>query len=149
MNLLTKVSVLFLFSLFAFSLVSLTACQTEDIMKKVVGVTWIRSFEDDKNGTQAYRPETYQFPPARGREGWRFEEDGTLTKQTIAPTDGYVAQRGKWTFSTQKDKYILDIILEVVQEDIDKKLDEKVEKLSYEIISASDSILFVKPIQEK
>ncbi len=146
MNLLTKVSVLFTFSLFA---ILLMACQTEDIMKKVIGVTWIRSFEDDKDGTQVYRPETYEFPPARGREGWRFEEDGTLTKQAIAPTDGYVSQRGKWNFSTQKDKYILDIILEIVQEDIDKKLDEKVEKLSYEIISVSDSILFVKQIQEK
>jgi hypothetical protein len=145
MKFLTKVSVLFTFSLFA---VLLMACQTEDIMKKVIGVTWIRSFEDDKDGTQAYRPETHQFPPARGREGWRFEEDGTLKKQAIAPTDGYVSQQGKWSFYTKKDKPILDIVLEVVQENIDKKQDEKVEKLSYEIISVSDSILFVKSIDE-
>ena len=101
MKFLTKLSVLFTFSLFA---VLLMACQTEDIMKKVVGVTWIRSFEDDKDGTQAYRPETYEFPPTRGREGWRFEEDGTLKKQAIAATDGYVSQRGKWSFYTKKDK---------------------------------------------
>ncbi len=145
MKFLTKLSVLFTFSLFA---VLLMACQTEDIMKKVVGVTWIRSFEDDKDGTQAYRPETYEFPPARGREGWRFEEDGTLTKQAIAPTDGYISQRGKWNFYTQKGKPILDIILEIVQEDIDKKQDEKVQKLKYEVISASDSIFFVRPMDE-
>lgn len=145
MKFLTKLSVLFVFSLFA---VVLMACQTEDIMKKVIGVTWIRSFEDDKNGTQAYRPETYEFPPARGREGWRFEEDGTLTKQAIGAADGYVSQRGKWNFYTKKEKAIVDIILEIVQENIDKNQDEKVEKLSYEIISASDSILFIKPIEE-
>jgi hypothetical protein len=145
MKFLTKLSVLFTFFLFA---VLLMACQTEDIMKKVVDITWIRSFEDDKDGTQAYRPETYEFPPARGREGWRFEEDGTLKKQAIGAADGYVSQRGKWAFYTQKDKPILEIILEIVQENIDTKQDEKVEKLSYEIISASDSILFVKPIEE-
>lgn len=144
MKLLTKLSLLFIFSLFA---VLLMACQTEDIMKKVIGVTWIRSFEDDKDGTQAYRPETYEFPPARGREGWKFEEDGTLKKQAIGAADGYVSQRGKWTFYTQKDKPILEIILEIVQENIDTKQDEEVEKLHYEIISASDSILFVKPIE--
>ena len=145
MKFLTKLSVLFTFSLFA---ITLMACQTEDIMKKVVGITWIRSFEDDKDGKQAYRPETYEFPPARGREGWRFEEDGLLTKQAIAATDGYVPQRGKWSFYTKNDKNILDIILEIVQEDIDKKQDEKVEKLSYEIISVSDSILFVKLLED-
>jgi hypothetical protein len=144
MKFLTKVSVLFTFSLFA---VLLMACQTEDIMKKVVGVTWIRSFEDDKDRTQAYRPETYEFPPARGREGWRFEEDGTLKKQAIAATDGYVPQRGKWTFYTKQNKPILDIVLEIIQENIDTKQDEKVERLSYEIISASDSILFIKLIE--
>ena len=144
MKSLTKLSVLFTFSLFA---ILLMACQTEDIMKKIIGVTWIRSFEDDKNGTQAYRPETYTFPPARGREGWKFEDDGTLTKQAIAPTDGYVAQRGKWTFYTKDNKNILAIVLEIVQENIDKKQDEEVEKLSYEIISVSDSLLFVKPIE--
>ncbi len=146
MKLFTKLSVLFTFFLFA---ILLMACQTEDIMKKVVGVTWIRSFEDDKEGAQAYRPETYKFPPARGREGWEFKKDETLTKQAIAPTDGYISQRGKWTFYTQKDKYILDIILEIVQENIDTKEDEKIERLSYEIVSVSDSILFVKPIQKK
>ncbi|AFM05424.1 hypothetical protein Fleli_3084 [Bernardetia litoralis DSM 6794] len=146
MKFFTKLSLLFTFSLF---IILLMACQAEDIMKKVIGVTWIRSFEDDKEGTQAYRPETYDFPPARGREGWRFEKDETLTKQVIAPTDGYVSQRGKWNFYLKKDKAILDIILEIVQENIDKKQDEKVKKLSYEIVSASDSILFVKKLNEK
>ena len=113
------------------------ACQTDDIMKKVIGVTWIYSFEDDKDGTEAYRPETYQFPPARGREGWKFEEDGTLKKQAIAPTDGYIAKDGKWTFYVNENKRgIINIVLED-------------EKINYEIISVSDSILFVKPIEEK
>ncbi|WP_375562186.1 hypothetical protein ACE193_06440 [Bernardetia sp. OM2101] len=132
MKFLTKLSVLFTFSLFA---ILLMACQTEDIMKKVVDVTWIRSFEDDKDGTQAYRPETYEFPPARGREGWRFEEDGTLKKQAIGATDAYVTKEGKWTFTNENNKNTVNIILED-------------QKQSYEVISASDSILFVKPIEE-
>lgn len=132
MKFLTKLSVLFTFFLFA---ILLMACQTEDIMKKVVGVTWIRSFEDDKDGTQAYRPESYEFPPARGREGWKFEEDGTLKKQAIAATDGYVSKEGKWNFTNETKKNIVNLMLEN-------------EKLSYEIISASDSILFVKQIEQ-
>lgn len=131
MKFITKISVLFTFSLFA---VLLMACQTEDIMKKVIGITWIHSFEDDKNGTEAYRPESYEFPPARGREGWRCEEDGTLKKQAIGPTDAYVTKEGKWTFTNEDNKNIVTIMLEN-------------EKQSYEIISVSDTILFVKPIK--
>ncbi|WP_338768214.1 hypothetical protein WAF17_07350 [Bernardetia sp. ABR2-2B] len=135
MKFLTKISALFIFCLFAVLLVSFTACQTDDIMKKVIGTTWIRSFEDDKNGTEAYRPETYEFPPARGREGWKFEEDGTLKKQAIAATDGYVGKEGTWTFSNENNQNIIHISLKDI-------------KSSYEIISVSDSILFVKPVED-
>ena len=132
MKFLTTLSVLFTFSLFA---VILMACQTEDIMKKVIGVTWIHSFEDDKDGTQAYRPKTYEFPAARGREGWKFEEDGIVKKQAIGPTDAYVSKEGTWTLSTENKKNIIHIVLEN-------------SKINYEIVSVSDSILFVKPIEE-
>ncbi len=134
MKFITKLSVLFTISIFAVLLVLFTACQTEEIMKEAIGITWIRSFEDDKNGVEAYRPESYDFPPARGREGWKFEEDGTLKKQAIAPTDGYITKEGKWeVYRIEDNKSTLHIELEA-------------QKIVYEIISVSDSILFVKPI---
>ena len=133
MKYLTKLSVLFTFSLFAILFMS---CQTEEIMKKVIGTTWIRSFEDDKDGLEAYRPESYEFPPARGREGWKFEEDGTLKKQAIAPTDGYVTKEGTWNF----------FIIEGKKNRVDIELENQ--KISYEIISVSDSILFIKSVEQ-
>lgn len=132
MKFITKLSVLFIFSMFA---VILMACQQEDMMKKVVGTTWIYSFEDNKDGLEAYRPSTYEFPPARGREGWKFEESGTVKKQAIGPTDVYVTKEGKWNFSQENNKNTLTISLEN-------------QKVSYEIVSVSDTILFVKPIEE-
>ena len=132
MKFITKVSVLFTFSLFA---ILLMACQTEDSMKKVIGITWIRSFEDDKDGTEAYRPTTYEFPPARGREGWKFEENKTVKKQAIAATDGYVSEEGTWTLTKENQKDIVNIVMENG-------------KVNYEIISVSDSIIFLKLINE-
>ena len=132
MKFITKLSVLFIFSL---SAVVLMACQQEDMMKKVVGTTWIYSFEDNKDGLEAYRPDSYEFPPARGREGWKFEENGTAKKQAIGPTDVYVTKEGKWTFSQENDKNTLTISLDN-------------QKTTYEIVSVSDSILFVRPMNQ-
>ncbi len=133
MKFLTKLSVLFTFSLFAILLMS---CQSEEIMKKVIGITWIRSFEDDKDGLEAYRPESYEFPPARGREGWTFEENGTVKKQAIAPTDGYITKEGTWEF----------FIIEDNKNRVDIKLENQ--EISYEIVSVSDSILYVRPLKD-
>jgi hypothetical protein len=60
--------------------------------------TWRHSQEEDQGAVQVYRPATYSFPPARGREGFAFEPDGRLTKLAIAPTDGTQPLPGRWSW---------------------------------------------------
>jgi hypothetical protein len=58
--------------------------------------TWRHSQEEDQGAVQVYRPATYAFPPARGREGYTFAPGGQLTKLAIAPTDGALPLPGHW-----------------------------------------------------
>lgn len=60
--------------------------------------TWRHSQEEDQGTMQVYRPATYTFPPARGRQGLVFEADGRLTKLAIAPTDGALPLAGHWSW---------------------------------------------------
>ena len=43
-----------------------------------------------------YRPKDYPFPPARGREGLEFRENGGFISYQIGPTDGGLAVPGQW-----------------------------------------------------
>jgi hypothetical protein len=43
-----------------------------------------------------FRPNTYPFPPARGREGFTLASDGSFVWHTIAPTDGTANRTGTW-----------------------------------------------------
>lgn len=58
--------------------------------------TWRHSQEEDQGIVQVYRPASYSFPPARGREGYTFAPGGQLTKLAIAPTDGTLPLPGHW-----------------------------------------------------
>jgi len=58
--------------------------------------TWRHSQEEDQGAVQVYRPASYPFPPARGREGYTFAPDGQFTKLAIAPTDGTRPLPGHW-----------------------------------------------------
>jgi hypothetical protein len=58
--------------------------------------TWRHSQEEDQGVVQVYRPATYAFPPARGRDGYTFAPDGQLTKLVIAPADGSLPLPGRW-----------------------------------------------------
>ena len=57
---------------------------------------WIHSREEDQGGTLVYRPKDYPFPPARGREGLEFRENGGFISYQIGPTDGGLAVPGQW-----------------------------------------------------
>jgi hypothetical protein len=54
------------------------------------------SVEEKSDKGWIYRPHTYDFPPARGREGFELFPDSTFIEYMIAPTDGYVKLRGAW-----------------------------------------------------
>lgn len=59
---------------------------------------WIHLYEEDDatQQHQAYRPATYTFPPARGRDGFEIKENGVFVAYPIAPTDGNLTIEEKW-----------------------------------------------------
>ena len=68
--------------------------------KKFPYGTWMRSQEEDKDPDASwllYRPDSYDFPPARGRSGFTLLKDGTFTLIQPSPVDGRQEKSGKWT----------------------------------------------------
>lgn len=64
--------------------------------------TWLHSHEEDKNDTLVYRPNSFDFPPARGRTGFKMDADGTFHQYDIAPTDGLEEHPGRWDMPSEK-----------------------------------------------
>lgn len=48
---------------------------------------WVHSHEEDTEEYRAFRLATFEFPPSRGREGFKINQDGTLMRFGIGPTD--------------------------------------------------------------
>ena len=65
-------------------------------MKQLEG-TWLASHEENRGDTLVYRPNTYRFPPARGRTGFAVKPYGRFEQFDIAPTDGLAGRPGTWT----------------------------------------------------
>lgn len=65
-------------------------------MKQLEG-TWLASHEENRGDTLVYRPNTYKFPPARGRTGFALKSYGRFEQFDIAPTDGLKGREGTWT----------------------------------------------------
>ena len=74
-----------------------SAKETMKITSALVGKTWLHSHEDDRGDTIVYRPNSYDFPPSRGRTGFMLEANGSVHQYDIAPTDGLEEKAGKWT----------------------------------------------------
>ena len=64
-------------------------------MKQLEG-TWLASHEENSGDTLVYRPNTYHFPPARGRTGFALKAYGRFEQFDIAPTDGLKGREGTW-----------------------------------------------------
>lgn len=58
--------------------------------------TWRHSHEEDHDDIEVYRPESYDFPPARGRTGMRIAADGTFVEITIGADDRPGSRPGTW-----------------------------------------------------
>ena len=101
------------------------------LTKALVGKTWLHSHENDRGDTTVYRPNSYDFPPSRGRTGFMLEADGTVHQYDIAATDGLEEKSGKWVM--RKDN-ILEITFP----------DKKATDYEVEIISAEPTLLKVK-----
>ena len=66
------------------------------LVKELEG-TWLASREENRDDTLVYRPNTYKFPPARGRTGFALKSYGRFEQFDIAPTDGLKGRPGTWT----------------------------------------------------
>ena len=58
--------------------------------------TWLVSREENSGDTLVYRPNTYAFPPSRGRTGFAIKSYGRFEQFDIAPTDGLAGRPGTW-----------------------------------------------------
>lgn len=58
--------------------------------------SWVHSHEEDSEDQAVYRPETFAFPPSRGRGGFDLDPDGTMTQFGPGPTDQTTTQPGRW-----------------------------------------------------
>jgi hypothetical protein len=60
---------------------------------------WMESHEDRSLDLETYRNPTFDFPPARGREGFTIGRSGEFTWHRIAPTDGTLDVPARWRFA--------------------------------------------------
>lgn len=86
------------------ALLLLAACQhpqptvvaSPAFLKQLEG-TWLAAPEENQGDTLVYRPNTYKFPPTRGRTGFAIRSYGRFEQFDIAPTDGLTRHPGTWT----------------------------------------------------
>lgn len=59
---------------------------------------WVHSREEDSNNLMVFRPNTYPFPPARGRYGYKLGKGGKLQFIGSGATDKSESVDGTWSF---------------------------------------------------
>lgn len=96
--------------------------------------TWLHAHEEDQADVLVYRPNTYAFPPSRGRTGFAFDHNGLFTQYDIAPTDGIEGRRGRWT---AENDHTLRITLD----------DKKDPDYTLEIVSLEKDVLKVRRVE--
>jgi hypothetical protein len=57
---------------------------------------WGHSREEDTGDITVYRPEDFNFPRARGRDGIEFGRDGTFIEWQIGAADAQRGVQGHW-----------------------------------------------------
>jgi hypothetical protein len=87
---------------------------------------WLHAHEEDTPGQMVFRRSTARLPPARGRRGYDFRPDGTVTVIGSGPTDRSVAAAGSWALGSEGRLTIRlpgqssDQVLEVISADKDR-----------------------------
>lgn len=97
--------------------------------------TWLHAHEEDQADVQVYRPNTYAFPPSRGRTGFAFDHNGLFTQYDIAPTDGIEGRKGRWT---PENEHAVRITLD----------DKKDPDYTLEIVSLENDVLKVRRVEQ-
>jgi hypothetical protein len=86
-----------LITILFFLLLSAQTCKkSQTDVATTVFKHWVHSFEEDTAGLQTYRPASYNFPLARGREGFEVKENGTFILHRTGPADGIEKINGTW-----------------------------------------------------
>lgn len=121
-------------------ILSVNRCNGQNIknnLDEITGINWFHSYEEDEGDVKTYRPESYSFPPSRGRTGFRFKENGSYIEYIIAPTDGIDSIKGSW------DLYGATSVKITLK---DKKPQYAENKAAYllEIVSMSNDIIKIK-----
>lgn len=68
----------------------------------VVGL-WRHSFEEDRGGGPVYRPDSFDFPLARGRAAIEFRPDGTFVEWVVGRGDASEPRLGRWSRGPEGD----------------------------------------------
>ncbi len=71
----------------------------ESKRRDLISRSWTRSHEEDEGERLVLRPTEYDFPPARGRDSFALNDDGTLELGGPGPDDRRVTTDGTWTLN--------------------------------------------------
>ncbi|WP_299755179.1 hypothetical protein [uncultured Pontibacter sp.] len=82
--------------MFCLIFMAATCKKNDRVAAQLAGKVWLHSFEEDEEGLWVYRPNTYDFPPSRGRTGFSLEPGGVFKRFEIAPADGLEEEQGEW-----------------------------------------------------
>ncbi|MFN6944899.1 MAG: hypothetical protein ACK4ND_08105 [Cytophagaceae bacterium] len=102
---------------------------------EVIFRKWHHSFEEDRKQIRHYRPEEYDFPLSRSREAIEFKKDGTYIEYRTGPDDRHIQHEGEW-----KAGHCGEIKI---------KLKKPKQEFSLMLVSASDTLLKLRPIEKK
>jgi hypothetical protein len=106
--------------------------------KEALFQRWTHLHENDKDGIEEYRNQSYDFPLARGRTGFEFKQDGTFIQYDIAPTDGSMAVPGTWKIADAENK---------IQIQVKSPLQDEPEQYTLEVIELTKEVLKVKRVK--
>lgn len=69
--------------------------------------TWRHSHEEDTETETVFRPESFDFPPARGRVGYTFRKGGSCDYLGISPRDGTAKEECRWELTAGSKREIV------------------------------------------
>ena len=86
-------------------------------MEHLAGRLWLRSHEEEDGPTRVYRTQGgHTFPPARGREGLVFHEDGRFEYRQAGRGDRPDAVTGAWRLAPGRwDLVLADVAGEEIE----------------------------------
>ena len=106
--------------------------------KEALFQRWTHLHENDKDGIEEYRNQSYDFPLARGRTGFEFKKDGTFIRYDIAPTDGSLQVPGTWKTGEAEN---------IMQIQVKSPLQEDSEQYYLEVMELTKDVLKVRKVK--